>query len=77
MADTHKFESTLRCDRIYALLGLSSEESRNAIVPDYPSPISDTLLSTQATAQFLMQQKGLLPLKSGFYTKTDDLDLPS
>ncbi|KAI4181337.1 MAG: hypothetical protein LQ346_006810 [Caloplaca aetnensis] len=77
IADTHKFESTLRRDRIYALLGLSSAESRNAIVPDYSTRTSDTLLSTQATAHFLMQQKGLLPLQWGFYKKADDLDLPS
>ncbi len=29
------------------------------------------------TAHFLMQQKRLLPLQSGFYKKADDLDLPS
>ncbi|KAL8893358.1 MAG: hypothetical protein Q9192_005346 [Flavoplaca navasiana] len=46
MADTHKFDSTLRRDRIYALSGLSSQGSRNAIVPDYSSRTSDTLLST-------------------------------
>ncbi|KAL8912033.1 MAG: hypothetical protein Q9171_002886 [Xanthocarpia ochracea] len=77
MADTHKFSSTLRRDRIYALLGLSSEESRSAIVPDYTSRTSDSLLSTRATVHFLMQQKSLLPLQSGFYKKAEDLDLPS
>ena len=77
MADTHKFESTLRRDRIYALLGLSSEDSRSAIVPDYSSRTSDTLLSTQVTAHFLIQQRRLLPLQSGFYHKANDLDLPS
>ena len=77
MADTHKFESTLRRDRIYALLGLSSQESRNAVIPDYSSRTSDTLLSTRATAHFLIQQKRLLPLQSGFFRKADDLDLPS
>ncbi|KAL8945460.1 MAG: hypothetical protein Q9211_000025 [Gyalolechia sp. 1 TL-2023] len=77
MVDTHKFESTLRRDRIYALLGLSSEGSRNAIKPDYSSRTPDTLLSVQATAHFLIQQKTLLPLQSAFYRKADDLDLPS
>ncbi|KAL8747013.1 MAG: hypothetical protein Q9190_001053 [Brigantiaea leucoxantha] len=77
MADTHKFESTLRRDRIYALLGLSSEDSRGAIVPDYSKRTSDSLLSVQTTAHFLMQQKRLLPLQSGFYRKAADLDLPS
>ncbi|KAL8693587.1 MAG: hypothetical protein Q9218_001629 [Villophora microphyllina] len=77
MADTHKFESTLRRDRIYAMLGLSSEDSRGAIVPDYTDRTSDSLLSTRATAHFLMQQKRLLPLQSGYYRKADDLNLPS
>ncbi|KAL8668080.1 MAG: hypothetical protein Q9202_000058 [Teloschistes flavicans] len=77
MADTHRFESTLRRDRIYALLGLSSEDSRAAIVPDYSNRTSDSLLSTQATAHFLMQQRRLLPLQSGFYRKADDLTLQS
>ncbi|KAL8838538.1 MAG: hypothetical protein Q9170_002118 [Blastenia crenularia] len=77
MADTHKFEFTLPRDRIYALLGLSSEDSRRAIVPDYSSRTSDTLLAVQATAHYLMQQKRLLPLQSGFYKKADGLNLPS
>ncbi|KAL8840384.1 MAG: hypothetical protein Q9176_003877 [Flavoplaca citrina] len=77
MADTHKFESTLRRDRIYALLGLSSQESRNAVIPDYSSRTSDTLLSTRATAHFLIEQKMLLPLQAGFFRKAADLDLPS
>ena len=77
MADTHKFDATLRRDRLYALLGLSSEESRDAIIPDYSDRTSDTLLSTQATAHFLTQQRRLLPLQSGFYKKADDLPLPS
>ncbi|KAL8670141.1 MAG: hypothetical protein Q9168_005306 [Polycauliona sp. 1 TL-2023] len=77
MADTHKFDATLRRDRIYALLGLSSQESRDAIIPDYSNRTSDTLLSTRATAHFLIQQRRLLPLQSGFYKKADNLDLPS
>ncbi|KAL9597505.1 MAG: hypothetical protein Q9219_005087 [cf. Caloplaca sp. 3 TL-2023] len=75
--DTHRFESTLRRDRIYALLGLSSKESREAIIPDYSNKTSDTLLSTQVTAHFLAQSKKLWPLQIGFYRKAEDLDLPS
>ncbi|KAI4285968.1 MAG: hypothetical protein L6R38_000261 [Xanthoria sp. 2 TBL-2021] len=51
--------------------------SRDAIVPDYSNRTSDALLSTQATAHFLIQLKRLLPLQSGFYKKADSLDLPS
>ncbi|KAL8858827.1 MAG: hypothetical protein Q9178_004744 [Gyalolechia marmorata] len=74
---TLNFESTLRRDRIYALLGLSNEESRNAILPDYSTRTSDAMLLTQVTAHFLMQQQSLLPLQCGFYQKAHGLDLPS
>lgn len=77
MVYTPNFESTLRRDRIYALLGLSNEESRNAILPDYSTCTSDAMLLTQAMAHFLMQQKSLLPLQMGLYNKADGLNLPS
>ncbi|KAL8918371.1 MAG: hypothetical protein Q9208_007390 [Pyrenodesmia sp. 3 TL-2023] len=74
---TQYFESTLRRDKIYALLGLCNEESRKVILPDYSRLTSDALLLTQATAHTLIQQKRLLPLQFGYYKKVDGLDLPS
>lgn len=76
-ADTYKFESTLCCDWIYAPLGLSSEDSRDVIVPEYSSRTSEILLSTGAICHLLVQQKRLLPLQSGYHETAVDLDVPS
>ncbi|KAL9582631.1 MAG: hypothetical protein Q9212_003178 [Teloschistes hypoglaucus] len=77
IASTQNFESTLRCDKIYALLGISSEDTRAAIIPDYSYRTSDSLLCTRVTAHLLMQLRSLRPLQLGFCTKADDLALPS
>ncbi|KAI4204691.1 MAG: hypothetical protein LQ350_001006 [Teloschistes chrysophthalmus] len=77
IASTQNFESTLRCDKIYALLAISSEDTRAAIIPDYSYRTTDSLLCTRVTAHLLMQWRCLLPLHLRFYRKADDLTLPS
>lgn len=77
MATTQNFKSTLRCDKIYALLGISYEDTRAAIIPDYSYRTSDSLLYTRVTAHLLMQCRSLLPLQLGLHGKADDLTLPS
>lgn len=63
---TQRFSFTETKDRFYALLGLSSIEARDAIKIEYGARVSDDLLNIKATEHFLLQQKRLLPLQSGW-----------
>lgn len=68
---TDQFKSTLCRDKVYALLGLSSQASYKGIVPDYSRDISDAMLLTRLTAHFLIQMQSSLPLQCGTHRQAD------
>ena len=67
---TTAFQSSLRRDRLFALLALTTPEARSWIVPDYSEAVSDRLIFTRLTMYFL--QTSMEPLRLASYCQTSE-----